>query len=116
MKRCLKRWLYVALALAVVGCASQKVVESSNASKDLEDRYSGRVGAATKTDFVQEFGNANWCRPQPTGEETCRFYKKLTVKWDGEKTDRTHREAFDEMIADFDQNGVLKSFKANSQR
>ena len=58
MKRCLKRWLYVALALAVVGCASQKVVESSNASKDLEDRYSGRVGAATKTDFVQEFGTA----------------------------------------------------------
>jgi len=101
----------------VVGCASGgKVTESSDARKDLEQRYEKRVGAATKQDFVTEFGPANWCRQQPTGEETCRFYKKLATKWMGDKKDRVHREAFDEIVAEFDGEGTLKSFKANAQR
>lgn len=90
--------------------------DSSTARRDLEERYNNKIGVARKEDFVQELGPANWCRPSSSGEESCRFYKKIATKWMGEKTDRTHREAYDEVFADFDSNGVLKSFKANAQR
>lgn len=111
--------LLLAVGLFVAACASSErggSQDSSTAKRDLEEKYNNKVGTATKTDFVQEFGPANWCRQQSTGEETCRFYKKLQTKWMGEKTDRTHRETYDEVIADFDTNGVLKSFKVAAQR
>jgi hypothetical protein len=40
----------------------------------------------------------------------------VATKWTGEKTDKTYREAFDEVFAEFDGTGVLKSFKVNAQR
>ena len=112
----MKRFLAFSLLTLLAACSSEKVTDSGSARRDIEERYNNRVGVATKQDFVQEFGPANWCRQQPTGDESCRFYKKITTKWMGEKTDRVHRETFDEVIAEFDSNGVLKSFKANAQR
>lgn len=104
------------VTLLVASCASKKTMDSSDARQSIEDKFANRIGVATKEDFVQEFGNANWCRPSPTGDENCRFYQKVGTKWTGEKTDKTYREAFNEVFAEFDTTGVLKSFKVNAQR
>ncbi len=108
------------LGLVVVlgGCASKQGVPSSEALSSLDEKYTSRVGKATKADFVEEFGQANWCRPAASGsgEESCRFYKRIGTKWMGEKDNRSHRETFDEVFTEFDASGVLKSFKANAQR
>ncbi len=74
------------------------------------------MGTATKGQFIQEFGDAQWCSPKDNGEETCRFYKKTATKWIGEPKDREHYEAYDEVIADFDSKGVLKAIKTKAQR
>ncbi len=106
------------LALALfASCASKPTTTTSQARQALEDKWSKRLGSATKADFVQDFGNAEWCRPQVSGEETCRFYKKLATKWMGDDIrDKKSYEAFDEVVADFDTQGALKGFKANAQR
>lgn len=107
----------LALAAVVAGCASKQTASSTDVKKELETKWEKRVGSATKSDFVEDFGDPEWCRPsEDTGTETCRFYKKKGTKWMGEKTDRKHYEAFDEIVADFDSKGVLRSFKANAQR
>jgi hypothetical protein len=102
--------------LLVVAACSTTSTDSGNARKSIEDKYNERIGKATKQDFVQEFGDANWCRSQPTGDESCRFYKRIGTRWIGEKPDRVPHEMFDEIYSDFDSNGVLKSIKVNSQR
>lgn len=114
MKRILS--FMILLSLVAVSCATKKDVDTSDARKELEDRYMRRVGTATKSDFIQEFGAPNWCRPQNTGEETCRFYKKLGTKWMGDASNRSHYDQFDEMEVDLDTDGKLKGFKANAQR
>lgn len=101
----------------IAACASKSITPtSSNAQRDIEERLNDRIGKATKQDLVQEFGTANWCRPQPGGDESCRFYKRIGTAWSGDTANRVHRETYDEVFADFDSNGLLKSFKANSQR
>ena len=111
----MKLFLVVLTGLILTGCAS-KQTSSADARQDLENKWSKRVGSATKSDFIEQFGTAEWCRPQPTGDETCRFYKKLATKWMGEsKRDKKSYEAFEEVVADFDSNGTLKTFKANAQ-
>jgi 3-methyladenine DNA glycosylase Tag len=112
----MKKLILTGLIVLVAACASKQTGESTDAKSNLEDKFSKRIGHATKQDFIQEFGPANWCRQEPSGEEKCRFYKKITTKWMGEKKDRVSREAFDEAFADFDLEGVLKSVKVNAQR
>lgn len=108
--------VFVGLVFMIANCASNKPMESGEARQALENKFAPKVGVATKQDFVQELGPANWCRSQPTGDETCRFYKKLETKWMGDAKNRSTRETYDEVLADFDENGILKSIKTNAQR
>jgi len=109
--------LVITALLLVTACSHKPVLTtSSDAQKDLQAKYTNQIGTATKEDFIQEFGPANWCRDE-SGEQTCRFYKKIKTEWMGQPpTDRVHRETFDEVVATFDTNGNLKTFKATAQR
>jgi len=112
----MKRLAWILVPMLWVGCASKKTT-SSEAVDQLEEKWAAKVGQATKSDFVEQFGNAEWCRPSATGEETCRFYKKKATVWTGDnKRDKKSYEAFDEVVAEFDMSGKLKSYKANAQR
>jgi hypothetical protein len=112
----MKTIYFFPLLLLLAGCSHKSDISSSAARQELDDRYKNRIGSATKSDFTQAFGNAEWCRQQPGGEETCRFYLKKGTNWMGDLKDRKEYEAFDEVIADFDPNGILRSYKANAQR
>jgi hypothetical protein len=107
--------LFFAGLWLVAACTSTPA-KSGDARLSIEQRYNNRIGSATKEDFVQDFGAPNWCRGQSTGGETCRFYKKTGVVWTGSETDRQHHDTYDEVVADFDSNGILKNFKAAAQR
>ncbi len=104
------------LAFLVVSC-SHAPTSSANAKELLEEKYRPLVGKATKNDFIENFGEAEWCRPAGDGEETCRYYKKVQTKWVGEeKTSKKDYLAYDEVVADFSRDGTLKDFKAKAQR
>lgn len=108
--------MLLALVLAA-GCASKKSTTSGEAREQLEEKWSGRVGSATKSDLMEQFGNAEWCKPNSIGEETCRYYRKKGTVWLGDsKKDKKSYETYDEVIAEFDANGKLKSYKTNAQR
>jgi hypothetical protein len=100
--------------LALVSCSHHET--TADAKKKLDKKYEDLVGTATKNDLVQEFGTPEWCRMQDSGWENCRFYRKKGTQWMGPKTDRTHYDSYDQIMAEFDGNGVLKSFKASAQR
>lgn len=112
----MKKVIFLVITLAFAGCAGKSTQSSADALKDLNDRYSKKVGASTKSELVEEFGPADWCEQRPGGSETCRFYKSMGVQWKGDKENRTRYEAFDEVVADFDGKGVLRDYKAKSQR
>ena len=118
MKKVLTVLAIVSLSLSAA-CASKSSTETSaEAKKQLDDKWSPKVGTATKSEFVEEFGNASWCRPKESGdgEETCRFLRNKGTKWLGEKTDRKSVTQHDEIVAEFDHNGVLRSYKSTAQR
>lgn len=104
------------IPILVIGCASKKTSEEARAA--LEEKWTPKVGTATKTDFVEYFGRPEWCRGEEGGGgETCRFYRKKGTVWIGDnKKDKKNYEAFDEVVADFDPTGKLKNYKANAQR
>lgn len=104
------------LVAGLSGCASKKSMNTADALKELNARYSEKVGKAAKTELVEEFGSAAWCEQKPGDTETCRFYRSLGTQWRGDKEARTKYEAFDEIIADFDAEGILRDYKARSQR
>ena len=102
--------------LFLSGCAGKKA-SSEEARKELESKWNPQVGKATKTEFVEQFGDAEWCKPdENSGEEVCRFYLKKGTKWIGDKKDRKHFEQGDDIVANFDGSGILKSLKAKAQR
>lgn len=103
------------VALGIVGCASGPKM-SSEIQAELKEKWEDRVGKATKSDLVQEFGQAEWCRSRTIGGETCRFRKNLGTQWTGPETDRKHHAMFDEVVADFDANGILRSAETKAQR
>lgn len=111
----MKYSLFLLGCLALVSCSHQETT-TAEAQKKLETSYEDRIGKATKNELVQDFGTPQWCRPEDTGDEMCRFYRKTGTKWGGDSTDRTHYETFDQVVAEFDKAGVLKSFTATSQR
>src|SRR5688572_5587240 len=105
----MKKFLWLAIAVLWVGCASKKT--SSEARQELESKWSDKVGVATKSDFIEQYGNAEWCQPDTNGE-TCRFYYKKGTKWMGDnKRDKKSFETFDEVVAEFDSSGKLKGYK-----
>lgn len=116
MKNALKVGLAIGLVFALGACASKKTMTSAEALKDLNDRYSEKVGKANKTELVEEFGTADWCERKPSGVETCRFYKSVGVQFRGDKEKKTRYETFDEVVAEFDAEGTLRDYKARSQR
>lgn len=107
-----------ALVLAT-GCASKgdgKGQTTADALADLDERYAGKVGKSHKSELVEEFGSPQWCEPKAAGTESCRFYRSMGKKWKGDKENRTSYEAFDEVVADFDPQGKLRTYKARAQR
>ncbi|MBY0371639.1 hypothetical protein K2X33_13215 [bacterium] len=112
----MKHAVVLGLALVLSACASKKAANTEGALDALNQKYSERVGKAYKTELVEEFGTASWCEPQPGGGESCRFYKSLGSRWRGDKENRNRYEAFDEVIADFDAGGLMRDYKARSQR
>lgn len=105
------------LALLLTGCASAPET-SKKAQEKLEQNFTDKIGSATKTDLVEYFGNAEWCKVEESGGETCRFYRKKGTKWIGEKDikDKKALETGDQIIAEFDRDGILRGFKASAQR
>jgi hypothetical protein len=108
-------WLGLGAAAAMSACAS-KPSSSGEATSKLEDKWKSKIGVARKTDFIEDYGTAEWCRNETSGEETCRFYKKGKTRYLGDGRDKKAVENYDEVVADFAVDGTLKSFKANSQR
>ncbi len=113
------RILFIAaLCLFFASCASKKdTTTSSEAKKQIEEAYTPKIGVATKQDLISDFGNPEWCKQEESGGETCRFYRKKGTKWIGEDgRDKKNITKYDQVIADFDTNGVLRSFKASALR
>lgn len=111
-----RTFILIGLVFILSNCATKRTTVTGEAHEDLTQKYKGQVGVATKTDFVEEFGSADWCQPKGGGAETCRFVKKMGVKWTGDKLNRKQHELYDEVITDFDSQGILKTFEAKSQR
>lgn len=105
---------FLMTGILILGCSSKQT--SAEAKAGLEKKYTPKVGIATKSELVEEFGNAEWCKVEATGGETCRFYLKKGMRWVGEKRDKKNVEQFDEVVAQFDGSGVLRSFKSNAIR
>jgi hypothetical protein len=113
----MKKALTIALMLGLAACASTKKTKSTaDALKDLNARWQDKIGVAAKSELVEEFGQADWCEQKPGGAETCRFYHSLGIVWKGDKENRTKYDTFDEIVAEFDPQGVLRDYKARSQR
>ncbi len=112
----MKYFSYAFACLLLLGCAGKSVTPSADTRERLENEWSKGIGSATKSDFVQRFGNAQWCRPQISGEEICRYYKKKGTAWVGEdKRDKTSYTQFEEVVATFDPNGKLRSYQVDAQ-
>ena len=111
----MKEILFLAITLLVTACATSQTV-TSHSKEDLVEEWTPKVGVATRSDFVEKFGNAEWCRRRDSGAETCRFYNKKGVKWLGTGQDKKSYIQYDQVVADFDGNGILRSFEGDSQR
>lgn len=105
--------------LLIAACSSKPVTQSEESRKDLDKTWKARIGSTTKTDMVEEFGNAEWCTQDEAGAtETCRFLRKKGVKWVGEKndTDKKRVDQFDQVIGTFDRQGILRDIETKVQR
>ncbi len=112
----MKKIFYI-LPFLFIGCSSKKAtVTSEEAREKLKTKWSEKLGKVRKVDLVEYFGRAEWCRPEETGEETCRFYRKKATQWVGDnKKDKKSYESYEEVIASFDKQGVLKAIEAEAQ-
>jgi hypothetical protein len=114
----MKKTLLFSLLLVLASCSHKKET-TAEAGKNLEDKWTPKVGSATKNEFIEEYGNPEWCKQEDSGLETRRFYRKKGTKWIGDKEtkrDKKPIEQYDQVIADFDTHGVLKAFKSSAQR
>ncbi len=116
--RPLWKFSFVLTAVALAGCASEQT-GSSQAREKLEKSFEPQIGQATKADFIEQFGPPQWCRPKESGDETCRFARKVGTKILGDKRDKTDRkrvEQYDNVLTEFDGYGRLRSFEVDTQR
>jgi hypothetical protein len=106
------------ITFALFTACSHHQETTQEAKAKLESKFEDKIGSATKGDLIEYFGNAEWCKIEDSGRETCRFYRKTGVKWVGEKEQKDKKavEKGDQIIAEFDKDGVLQSFKASAQR
>lgn len=114
----MKKTLLIALTLILASCAGKKET-TVEAGEKLKNKWEPKVGSATKNEFVEEYGNPEWCKQEASGDETCRFYRKKGTKWIGDKEtkrDKKPVEQYDQVIADFTADGVLKKFTSTAQR
>ena len=110
------RFIFVTgLLFLLMGCASGTVT-SKDSRESIKDDYKDKVGVATKTDLIEDFGPAQWCRPQDGGGETCLFRRDIGTKWVGPKLNRKSVPTYDELSADFDFQGKLRSYEVTTQR
>lgn len=107
---------YVFIVMVVIaGCAHKET--SSQIRARLDSRWESQLGSATKSELIEDFGIPDWCRKEESGEESCRFFKRKGTQWVGEKkTEKRYYSTYDEILADFDNQGKLKNFKTNAQR
>ncbi|MBM4304692.1 MAG: hypothetical protein FJ112_10260 [Deltaproteobacteria bacterium] len=105
------------VTLLLLSCSSSPQT-SKEAKEHIEKNFNEKIGSATKTDLIESYGNPEWCQVEDSGNETCRFYKKIGTKWIGEKKQKDKRpvETGDQVIVSFDKDGILRSFKASAQR
>jgi hypothetical protein len=109
--------LVLTAVVVVIGGCSSNQPKSEKALEKLESRFSDRVGKARKSELVEYFGTADWCRPnESTGGETCRFYKKTGTAWVGEKRDKKNYLQYDEVMVELDSKGILREFTPSAQR
>ncbi len=99
------------------GCSSTPET-TKEAQTRLDETFTEKIGSTTKTELVEIFGNAEWCKVEDSQRETCRFYRKKGVKWIGEKNQKDKKpiEQSDQIIAEFDKEGILRTFKVTTQR
>lgn len=109
-----KLGLGLTLGLLSVSCSSKKT--TAEAKSELDSRWTKKVGSATKSEFIEEFGHAEWCKAEAGGGETCRFFMKKGIRWAGDKTEKKAIVQYDEVVASFDPAGHLREFKTNAQR
>ena len=111
----MKLLLVSAAVFLLAGCVHKET--SADARKALDSKWEEQLGQATKSELIEAFGSPEWCRKDDSGEESCRFFRRKGTVWIGEKkTEKKYYSTFDEILADFDGTGKLKSFKASSQR
>lgn len=110
--------LFLLLLLLSLLCSCAHHETSRDASKALQFKWESELGKATKAELVEDFGTPDWCRSvESAGTESCHFYRRKGTHWVGEKKVEKHPYVtFDEIFADFDSSGLLKSFKAQAQR
>jgi hypothetical protein len=104
-------------SVLIVSCASKPTTSSEQVKKELTTKWQDRVGQSTKTDFVEEFGQAEWCEQEDTSEK-CRFLRKKGTNWVGEKNeaDKKRVDMFDQITATFDKDGILRAIDVKAQR
>ncbi len=114
----MKKLSLIILAPLLMSSCSSTPETSQQAKEKLEQNYSKKIGSSTKTDLIETFGNPEWCKMEESGSETCRFYRKKGTRWIGDKKqiDKKPIETGDQVIAEFDKEGILRSFKASAQR
>lgn len=114
----MKSLIFFSTAMFLIVACSSGPETTKEAKEKLEENFSEKIGTATKGDLVEYFGNAEWCKLEDSGRETCRFYRKKGTKWIGEKNQKDKKaiETGDQIIAEFDQEGILRGFKASAQR
>lgn len=105
----------VMMGLGLAGCSSGPET-SKQAREKIDQKFAPQVGEATKAEFVEEFGTAEWCRPKENGSETCHFSKKTGTKWVGTPKDRKSVVQYDDVTAEFDQQGRLRNLESKAQR
>ena len=108
--------LTLAIVVLATGCGHKKV-NSEEANKKLDEKFTPRLGLAKKAELVEYFGKPEWCRSaEGTGGESCRFFKKTGTAWTGEKRDKKAHTQYEEVTCDFDAGGILRKLETNAQK
>lgn len=112
----MKTLITLLIVLFVTACSSTREVTSDNATTDFAKTFNSKLGTANKADLVSEFGGLEWCRQENAPGETCRFHFKKGKRWAGKDRFKKAVEQYEEITAQFDENGILRSFKSKYQR
>jgi len=100
--------------LALLGGCQSLPRSSEDAKQRLLSMF--QMGKSEKKDLIQEFGSAQWCKIQSSGEESCRFFRSFPKIIMGKGMQRRTYVPFDEAMTEFDKSGKLTSLRIISVR